>query len=148
MLVESVMTAPAITVGPDTLGGQAAELMLSHRFRHLPVQVGGRLVGMLSNRDVTLHESHRVAELMCTDVVRVAPDTPVEVAAVLLLRSGILRGAPLEIAAGASLAVVLVVAVTRSRSRVGRARWMLALTTGAVVLAGLLTTVQLLTHPA
>jgi len=70
------------------------------------------------------------------------------VAAVLLLRSGMLRGEPLEAVAGALLVVVPVVAVTRRRRAVGSPRWMLALTTGAVVLAGLLITVQLLSHPA
>lgn len=67
------------------------------------------------------------------------------VAAVLLLRKGITQGAVLDLAAGALLVGVLALAVVASRVRPGGSgRWFLRLSVGAVVLAGALTTAQLL----
>jgi CBS domain-containing protein len=49
----ALMTAPAITIGPDATIPAAARLMNTHRVRRLPVVADdGRLVGIVSRRDL------------------------------------------------------------------------------------------------
>ncbi len=50
--VSDIMSAPAVTVAPETSVRQCMELMTQRRFRHLPVVDGGRVVGMLSIGDL------------------------------------------------------------------------------------------------
>jgi CBS domain-containing protein len=50
--VETWMTADPDTAGPDFDTEEAASLMLSRGFRHLPIVDGEDLVGMVSLRDV------------------------------------------------------------------------------------------------
>ena len=52
MKVEDVMTAPVITVSPETPLKRAAALMLEHRISGVPVVADGRLVGVLSETDI------------------------------------------------------------------------------------------------
>jgi len=59
--------------------------MLEHHVRHLPVLDGGRIVGLISERDLLLVESLpgvnptevRVEEAMVQNVFTVEPDAPV-----------------------------------------------------------------------
>ncbi|TDE08375.1 cyclic nucleotide-binding/CBS domain-containing protein [Jiangella asiatica] len=51
--ISDVMTRDVITVSPDTHVRDAARLMAQHWIRHLPIVDAGRLVGILSQRDVT-----------------------------------------------------------------------------------------------
>jgi CBS domain-containing protein len=49
----TLMTAPAITIGPDATIPAAARLMNTHHVRRLPVtDASGRLVGIVSRRDL------------------------------------------------------------------------------------------------
>ena len=50
--VSEWMTNNPITATPETTIGEAAEVMLSNGFRHLPVVEGRELNGMVSIRDV------------------------------------------------------------------------------------------------
>jgi CBS domain-containing protein len=50
--VSEWMTSNPITATPDTTIEEAAEVMLSNGFRHLPVVEGRELKGMVSIRDV------------------------------------------------------------------------------------------------
>jgi len=50
--VEAVMTAPAVTVTPDTTEDKALALMTQRRIRHLPVMDGGRMVDFVSIGDL------------------------------------------------------------------------------------------------
>ena len=50
--VSQWMTRDPITATPDTTVGEAAEVMLTNGFRHLPVVEGRELKGMISIRDV------------------------------------------------------------------------------------------------
>jgi len=50
--VSEWMTNNPITATPDTTIGEAAEVMLTNGFRHLPVVEGRELKGMVSIRDV------------------------------------------------------------------------------------------------
>lgn len=47
-----IMSSPVTTVGPEDSVNHCMRLMTEHRFRHLPVCEGGRVVGMLSIGDL------------------------------------------------------------------------------------------------
>jgi CBS domain-containing protein len=50
--VSEVMTAPAITVSPETEVLEALSLMTRRRIRHLPVESGGAVIGFVSIGDL------------------------------------------------------------------------------------------------
>jgi CBS domain-containing protein len=52
LLVSALMTKAVITCSPDDDVGKVASTMLSRNIRHIPVDDGHRLVGMVSIRDV------------------------------------------------------------------------------------------------
>ncbi|MFM5907425.1 MAG: CBS domain-containing protein [Novosphingobium sp.] len=58
--VREVMTAPAITVAPDTEVLTALALMTRRRIRHLPVTQEGRTVGFVSIGDLVKHRIERI----------------------------------------------------------------------------------------
>lgn len=91
LTVRDVMVTDLITIGPETTARAAWKLMRDGRFRHLPVLKAGRLVGILSDRDlrpVLLSPSLarvRVADLMSEEITTVRAGAPVEDAASLLV---------------------------------------------------------------
>ncbi len=48
------MTRDPITVGPDATHGEAAMMMIHGGFRHVPIIESGKLVGIVSIRDLLL----------------------------------------------------------------------------------------------
>jgi CBS domain-containing protein len=54
--VAEVMTNDPLTIGMDYSPDCCATLMRQHNFRHLPVCHHGKLVGMVSLRDILLHD--------------------------------------------------------------------------------------------
>ena len=50
--VDEVMTSPAVTVSPHDTVSACMELMTDHRYRHLPVLDGNRVIGILSIGDL------------------------------------------------------------------------------------------------
>ena len=50
--VERWMTPDPTTIGPEATAGEALDVMLSGRFRHLPVMEKGVVVGVVSMRDL------------------------------------------------------------------------------------------------
>jgi CBS domain-containing protein len=58
--VSEVMTAPAITVDPETPVMTALALMTRRRIRHLPVMQGGRMVGLVSIGDLVKYRIEKV----------------------------------------------------------------------------------------
>lgn len=98
MLVGERMTHPVIPVHPETSVPEALTLMRREKIRRLPVVDHGRLVGIVTDRDL-LHASASsattlsvwelnyllskltVAKVMCADVLTVAENTPIEEAA-------------------------------------------------------------------
>ncbi len=55
-----MMTAPVITVAPQTSVMEALALMTQRRFRHLPVVEGGRMVGFVSIGDLVKHRLDKI----------------------------------------------------------------------------------------
>lgn len=97
MRIEQIMTRSVIAVSPQTTLAEAMSITRKHRIRHIPVVEEGRLVGILSDRDLRdacpscfeenqsklLQEIH-AADLMQTHVITVHPLDFVEDAAKLL----------------------------------------------------------------
>lgn len=50
--VADIMTRNVITVAPETLTGACMKLMSQKNIRHLPVQDGEKVLGMISIRDI------------------------------------------------------------------------------------------------
>jgi CBS domain-containing membrane protein len=91
MLVRDWMTRNVVTGGPDTPLDVAERQMSAHNFRHLPIIEEGRLVGVVSHRDLlrftvsplhaesveadqVLKATIRVDRVMNTDVRTIGPD--------------------------------------------------------------------------
>jgi len=102
MLVERWMKANPITVGPLDSFRHAMNLIRQRGIRHLPVVEGGRLVGIVTDRDVRqaspsaatsleVHELHyllekiKIRDIMTSEVVTATPEMPIEAAARLML---------------------------------------------------------------
>ncbi|MCG6119558.1 MAG: CBS domain-containing protein [Blastomonas sp.] len=58
--VEKAMTAPAITVTPDTQVMSALSLMTRRRIRHLPVVEGTTLIGFVSIGDLVKYRIDKI----------------------------------------------------------------------------------------
>lgn len=82
--VERYMTASPQTIGADQTLAKADQLMRKLQVRHLPVLEAGRLVGILSDRDIKLVESFKdvdpeimtVSEAYTEEPFSVHPNTP------------------------------------------------------------------------
>ncbi|MFB3074705.1 MAG: CBS domain-containing protein [Candidatus Methylomirabilales bacterium] len=103
MRVEKCMQRRPVTVSPqDTLRG-AWQIIRERRVRHLPVVERGRLVGIVTDRDLRqalpsravglemheaphLAEKVRIWEVMARAVVTISREAPIEEAARLLLK--------------------------------------------------------------
>jgi len=103
MLVRDIMSADPAVIDPSTSLPDAMELMKARSIRRLPVVERGRLVGIVTDRDLkeaapsraialSMYELHyllartRVSEVMHRDVVTIAPDQNVSEAARLMYR--------------------------------------------------------------
>jgi CBS domain-containing protein len=60
--VSRVMSAPAVTAGPDVSVLAALSDMSKRRIRHLPVVEGGRLAGLVSIGDLVAYRIRRIEE--------------------------------------------------------------------------------------
>ena len=102
MLVRDVMTRNLITVDPETSFTDALKIMRENRIRRLPVLEDGKLVGIVTEKDILyaspskattldVWELHyllnklKVREIMTRDVVTIQEDTPVEEAAKIMV---------------------------------------------------------------
>src|SRR5260221_6946561 len=86
---ESGMIVDPVTVAPDALVADALEVMARYRISGVPVTVGKRLVGILTNRDLRFETrtSLPVAELMTKDdLITVPVGTTLEQAKEILHR--------------------------------------------------------------
>lgn len=77
MLVREMMRNPVTTLAVDAPLGEASRLFHAHGFRHLPVMEGGRLVGVLTDRDLRWITSSLCPEpRTLEDPVRLAMSSP------------------------------------------------------------------------
>jgi acetoin utilization protein AcuB len=94
LLVKDSMTREVVVLSPETTAAEALAVCRERRIRHLPVLEEGRLVGIVSDRDLrsaapALGDPARaealgrilISEVMTRDVVSVRPDDPIEEAA-------------------------------------------------------------------
>ena len=88
MKVRDVMTANVQTVRPDQPVQQAASFMLSADAGSIPVTDNGRLIGMITDRDIAVRGIARgmgpdtpVRELMTSDCICARHDEDIEAAA-------------------------------------------------------------------
>jgi acetoin utilization protein AcuB len=85
-LIDRYMTRQPWTIRRTARVSAAAQAMREHRVRHLPVVEDGRLVGVVSERDLTLVEKVRgddpdeisVEDAMTKDAYGASVDTPVD----------------------------------------------------------------------
>ena len=101
MLVRDWMTKDPVVVAPDTPVLEAIRLLKEKGFRRLPVMEGGRLVGLVTDKDLKdampskattlsvwemnyLLAKLTVREVMARPVVTVEADAPLEKAALLM----------------------------------------------------------------
>lgn len=87
--IKDYMTESPHTIGEDMPLSKAMEMMREYHIRHLPVQHRGRLVGILSDRDVHLalsvHPAAKdlqVGDVMTEEPYSVTPDCPLEQVAI------------------------------------------------------------------
>jgi len=106
MLVRDIMRTPVVTIQSDTTLPEAIRLAAQRGIRHLPVLEEGKLVGLVSDRDLkramassaTSLEVHgstylldkvRVREIMARAVITITPLFPIEEAARLMVQERI-----------------------------------------------------------
>ena len=93
--VRDLMSRPVKTLERNDLLSVADSAMRNERIRHLPVLDNGRLVGIVSQRDLFLSALVRalghalrlivVKEVMTEDVVTTTPETPIAAAAQMMV---------------------------------------------------------------
>lgn len=82
--IQKYMTTMPHSVRRDLPVKDAVRMMREHQIRHLPVQDGGKLLGVLTDRDIKLAASFKDAEsltaedVMTPDPYTVGPDTPAD----------------------------------------------------------------------
>lgn len=89
VLVQDSMTPTPHSIGVSLTLADAKNMMRAYRIRHLPVLDGGKLVGLVSDRDIQMVEAMghvdpdevTIEEAMSQAPYTVSPTTPLEVAA-------------------------------------------------------------------
>ena len=93
LAASELMSREVITIGSDAPLQTAWRLFKMHRFRHIPVVDEGRIVGMLSDRDLYralappelpstwADEQRSVGDIMSTGVISAHPDTSIRLVA-------------------------------------------------------------------
>ena len=106
MFVADWMTREVVTVAPEDSVAHAMHLMRDRKIKHLPVLKDGRLVGVISDRDIkafapskaTALDVYEINYLLAKAIVKEAmgallttttPETPVEEAALTMLEGNI-----------------------------------------------------------
>ena len=88
---ESGMIVDPVTVDPDTRLGEAVAMMRQHGFSGVPITRDGKLVGILTTRDIRFEENldQPVRAVMTTDVVTAPEGTTLDAAKALLQKNRI-----------------------------------------------------------
>src|SRR5438093_9574022 len=99
MKISEIMTTKPATVGPDATLGEVATLMRQEDCGSIPVVEDGRLVGIVTDRDIVVRavaagkdpKTLRVAEIMSADPISVSPDDDVSEAAKVMAERQVRR---------------------------------------------------------
>jgi acetoin utilization protein AcuB len=84
--IAKYMTASPHSIGAEQTLARAHIVMQEHKIRHLPVLHGGKLVGIVTDRDVHLVESLKdvdprlvtVSDAMSQSIYSVSPESPLD----------------------------------------------------------------------
>jgi CBS domain-containing protein len=99
MNAREIMSAPPVCITPETHIVTAAVTMADHELGALPVCEQGRLVGIITDRDIvvrylargTVHDGRLVAHYMTRDPFTIGPSDPLERAEALMAQHQIRR---------------------------------------------------------
>jgi len=127
MKVRELMTTQPITVEPDATLGEVATLMKQEDCGSIPVVEGGRLVGIVTDRDIVIRgiaagtdpKAQPVSTIMSADPVTIAPDADVTAAEKVMADRQIRR---LPVVEGGKLVGIIVtaqIARTGDKRKVG-----------------------------
>lgn len=77
MIVRKFMTSDPLTMSPDENVNDAFHLLLEHRVRQAPVIEDGKLIGIVTDRDLrtALFQTYVESDLTVGDVMRAGPVT-------------------------------------------------------------------------
>jgi len=94
VLVRQIMTSPAVTALPNVPLERGWRLLKEKSIRHLPIVEGGRLVGIVSDRDLLGQAlidptGILVGDIMSRKVLTVHPDTEIREAARVMVEEHI-----------------------------------------------------------
>lgn len=97
MRVRDAMTTDPATCEPSASLRAVAQLMTSHDCAAIPVTEGGKLVGIITDRDITTRAvaarddiaGLQVRHCMSAPVIAIGPDDPLDIAAALLTENAI-----------------------------------------------------------
>lgn len=81
--IDKFMTPMPHSINVEMTVNSAKEMMNKYGIRHLPVLAGGKLVGVITDRDLKLiaslsSENIKVEEAMVSDPYSVTPDSPLD----------------------------------------------------------------------
>ncbi|MCV6586349.1 MAG: DUF294 nucleotidyltransferase-like domain-containing protein [Marinibacterium sp.] len=62
--VSQIMTAAPLTLAPDAIGSDVLHAMMEHHIGHIPITQAGRLVGMVTQTDLTRFQAVNSAEMV------------------------------------------------------------------------------------
>jgi acetoin utilization protein AcuB len=90
MLVRDRMTKNLVTIEPDDFLSQALQRMQTGHFRRLPVIANGKLVGIITERDLRAHQGYlertKVNGIMIENPRTIGSDSTLEEAAQIMLK--------------------------------------------------------------
>lgn len=77
MIVKKIMTSSPLTLSPDENINHAFHNLLEHRYRQAPVVEDGKLIGIVTDRDLrtALFQTYVESDLTVGDVMRAGPVT-------------------------------------------------------------------------
>lgn len=77
MSVQTIMTRTVVSASPDAPVRDAIQLIDDSDIRHLPIVEDGRLIGIVSDRDLRAFERERSDELLATPLREIMSKEPV-----------------------------------------------------------------------
>ena len=90
--VRSIMTKNPLTVSPDDMVGDVANMMVEKRIQQIPVVKDKKLVGLITSYDLwkdtrrsKKSERRKVSEVMNTNILKIAPKDKLGTAAELFM---------------------------------------------------------------